>query len=376
VSGAIGEMVLMKETAIASLSEIAGDTSAFEKIDQIKEYFKTAMSEIRAAGMGGESEGGEVQGIGLASTANLAKTQENLKALRALYDQYMLDDEGRLVLWYEEQQALHLGNLEALSELDEIYAQRKSDLQLAQKEKERASLDELKEMYNQYMLSDLERLDIWYAAQQEKYGSNLQAQEQLALIHAARIDAINENKNAKTLAADNKFSKDKLKITGELGNNLTDMASMFGEKGKAIAKVSSIAQAIMSTYAGAANAMRDVPYPWNFAAAASVIVAGLSHVAKIRSAHGGLTNVPKEQTYLLDKGERVLSPNQNQELMDFIRSGGGGGMTIENQNNTFDIFPNATNVDALKYIEKGEWIEILNENLVPAMKELKIAGVM
>ncbi|NOR70891.1 MAG: tape measure protein [Methylomarinum sp.] len=38
------------------------------------------------------------------------------------------------------------------------------------------------------------------------------------------------------------------------------------------------------------------------------------------AAHGGLGYVPKESTYLLDKGERVLSPNQNKDLVSFLNS--------------------------------------------------------
>ena len=47
-------------------------------------------------------------------------------------------------------------------------------------------------------------------------------------------------------------------------------------------------------------------------------------------AHGGLDYVPKESTYLLDKGERVLSPNQNQDLNNFMKSGGSGEVIINN----------------------------------------------
>lgn len=36
--------------------------------------------------------------------------------------------------------------------------------------------------------------------------------------------------------------------------------------------------------------------------------------------HGGMTNVPEERTYLLDEGERVLSPEQNEDLTAFLRN--------------------------------------------------------
>jgi DNA-binding transcriptional regulator YdaS (Cro superfamily) len=49
------------------------------------------------------------------------------------------------------------------------------------------------------------------------------------------------------------------------------------------------------------------------------------------AAHGGLDSVPKEQTYLLDKGERVVSPKQNADLTDFLKkkdAGDAGSQTI------------------------------------------------
>lgn len=44
------------------------------------------------------------------------------------------------------------------------------------------------------------------------------------------------------------------------------------------------------------------------------------------AAHGGLTNVPKESTFLLDRGERVVSPEQNRDLTDYLEGKGGNGM--------------------------------------------------
>ena len=35
--------------------------------------------------------------------------------------------------------------------------------------------------------------------------------------------------------------------------------------------------------------------------------------------HGGMENVPKEQSYILDEGERVVSPKQNEDLTGFLK---------------------------------------------------------
>ena len=39
-------------------------------------------------------------------------------------------------------------------------------------------------------------------------------------------------------------------------------------------------------------------------------------------AHSGMSNVPREGTYLLDEGERVISARQNADLVEFMESSG------------------------------------------------------
>ena len=63
-------------------------------------------------------------------------------------------------------------------------------------------------------------------------------------------------------------------------------------------------------------------------AALASTVAFSKGLSVVGAAHGGLDYVPQESTYLLDKGERVLSPNQNAQLMEFLNGGGGGGNSV------------------------------------------------
>lgn len=58
-------------------------------------------------------------------------------------------------------------------------------------------------------------------------------------------------------------------------------------------------------------------------------------------AHSGIDEVPREGTWLLDKGERVLSPQQNKDLTEFLtqessNDGGGSSMTIEMRPGFYD----------------------------------------
>lgn len=77
------------------------------------------------------------------------------------------------------------------------------------------------------------------------------------------------------------------------------------------------------------------------AAATAPMVAGVASAALAGMAHGGMGNIPKEGTWLLDGGERVVAPAQNKDLTRFLarqtaatesvgseRAGRGGGITI------------------------------------------------
>lgn len=74
------------------------------------------------------------------------------------------------------------------------------------------------------------------------------------------------------------------------------------------------------------------------AAATAPMVAGVASTALMGMAHDGIDNIPREGTWLLDGGERVLNPNQNRDLTHYLRSAneagagagrGSGGITIQ-----------------------------------------------
>lgn len=97
------------------------------------------------------------------------------------------------------------------------------------------------------------------------------------------------------------------------------------------------------------DALASIPYigpALGFAAAAASWAFSLPLLSNIKAAfggaaHGGLTNVPSEQTYLLQRGERVLSPNQNSDLTSYLSSGGGGDQISINVNAN-NMSPEAT----------------------------------
>lgn len=74
------------------------------------------------------------------------------------------------------------------------------------------------------------------------------------------------------------------------------------------------------------------------AAAALAVSQNMGNIANIKStnvsgmAHDGIDNIPREGTWLLDKGERVVDQRTNGDLKDFLsaqKSGGGNSQPIE-----------------------------------------------
>ena len=53
-------------------------------------------------------------------------------------------------------------------------------------------------------------------------------------------------------------------------------------------------------------------------------------------AHDGIDNIPKEGTWLLDGGERVLNPQQNKDLTNYLANQGSGGGDVNIQVNISD----------------------------------------
>lgn len=113
---------------------------------------------------------------------------------------------------------------------------------------------------------------------------------------------------------------------------------MAGQSKKAFAmyKAFSIAKAVINTYemaTGAFNALAPIPVvgpALGAAAAAAAIAFGINQVATIKNQqysaayHGGVDYVANEQTALIQRGERIVSPRQNVALtqaVDTINSG-------------------------------------------------------
>lgn len=138
-----------------------------------------------------------------------------------------------------------------------------------------------------------------------------------------------------SLAANLQFHKGVFTSGAATFEGLTALSTkMFGAQSKEARasfiafKAFSIAKAIIGTSLAVISGLQNT-FPLNVVMPALAAAAGAVEIATISTqqppaAHGGLDFVPKEQTFLLDKGERVLSPRQNKDLTGALANGNIG----------------------------------------------------
>lgn len=111
--------------------------------------------------------------------------------------------------------------------------------------------------------------------------------------------------------------------------------NMFGEQSKIHQamfigeKILAVSRSVMNIQVAMSSAAASLPFPANLGAMLTVAsnVAGIvSTISSLKpppvqgQAHDGLDYVPKEGTWMLDEGERVVKPADNRKLTDFLNS--------------------------------------------------------
>ncbi|HHD1981907.1 TPA: phage tail tape measure protein [Klebsiella pneumoniae] len=111
-------------------------------------------------------------------------------------------------------------------------------------------------------------------------------------------------------------------VVDGLGSMVDLTRTAFGEQSGvykaafAVQKAAAIAQSVIAIQQGIAMAAAN-PFPYNLAAMASVAAstAGIvSNIAAVGMAHDGIDSVPETGTWLLQKGERVVTANTSAKL--------------------------------------------------------------
>lgn len=141
--------------------------------------------------------------------------------------------------------------------------------------------------------------------------------------------------DAYTLATLGTFSS----LTGSIADMFKQTAGESSAAYKVMflaSRAAAIAQATISTLV-AANKARELGYPMGEIAASTVMGLGMANVGMIAAqtisgmAHSGIDNIPREGTWLLDRGERVVDARTNADLKDFLgtsKRSSSGGLTL------------------------------------------------
>jgi len=132
----------------------------------------------------------------------------------------------------------------------------------------------------------------------------------------------------------NTFSQLTQSLKNSAGEQSATYKTMF-----ALQQGFSVASSLVAAYTAYAQAFADpsaMTLPQKFLGATAVMAALTPALATIATvsidgmAHDGIDNIPKEGTWLLDKGERVVDSRTNSDLKDYLanqKSGGGINFT-------------------------------------------------
>ena len=165
-----------------------------------------------------------------------------------------------------------------------------------------------------------------------------------------------------------------------MGENSTAYRVMFAmEKGMAIAR------SIMNIQVAMSSAAASLPFPQNLGAMATVAANVAGIVGNIQAivmpdiqgqAHDGIANVPREGTWMLDKGERVVKPADNRKLSDFLD---GKSKSIGGDNINVNVTVNSdgsSNVESNKQMGRDMGNAIIATIQQQIIKEKRQGGLL
>lgn len=317
--------------------------------------------------------------------------RSNLDELQNLHDEYFKSDKQLLESWYAEQRKLFANNKEALLQLEEVYQIRLQELREGTKENIMQGLGIDEDTQAQF-------LETW-----ENYFGTLQGVfTQIQELSRATWNTFKQGVGdavASAIIYGESLSEAMSNVLKQIAASVIStliqigierlaqllIALMLNVKETA-AKMASIA-AVTYGHAFAASASTGpiglVAAPGVAAAAVATMLAGSKASAAIGAAagteiggisgiaHGGLEN-PDEGTYLIKRGERLLSPRQNKDLTDFMSNKSNTNTTIIKELN---VMPNSSIDEALFDKPLDWWIMQVKKNILPALNELGRDGI-
>ena len=265
--------------------------------------------------------------------------------------------------------AEHDAQVKAREQFLEYLSQRHLDLEFAtltEHERQRELLieqyDELRAIRQQGWITEQqewamrEQLELQHLARlgDQRARAELQGQEFLQRSERARVQTILQ------------FGEQTLRAASGTSRRLFRMQKAF-----ALANaITSLPDAIIQTYE------RHGGWPWGVVPAGLMAAAGAEQIRVIQGssfrgqAHGGLDFVPREGTFLLQRGERVLAPEQNRDLTRALQGGGMGDTYI-----SLHVFENVTDTAALINMDPRDVERALMDVWLPAIERLQRKGL-
>ena len=131
-------------------------------------------------------------------------------------------------------------------------------------------------------------------------------------------------------------------VWGDMTEIVKDSAGESSAAYKAMYLVNqgiAMGQATINAFMAYSQVLAQAPYPLNMTLAPVALGMGMANVGMIAAqtisgmAHDGIDNIPKEGTWLLDKGERVVDSRTNADLKGMIanQKNGSGDVNISVQ---------------------------------------------
>ena len=208
--------------------------------------------------------------------------------------------------------------------------------------------------------------------------------EQARQEHLAKMYVMEADFAAKAIDLDKQQAEARSQSIGNMFSTMTGAAAtFFGQQSAmyraafAMEKAYAVYKAVMNireTYSNTYNSVAAIPVVGPYiaapmaAAAAAVQVAQAAQLRSMQApsvggvAHGGLDYVPKETTFLLDEGERVLSPRQNKDLTRYLnerQNTTGGNVNVYNNSSaqvTAERQPNGeVTIEVVDKMIKRSW---------------------
>ncbi|EAS3777292.1 hypothetical protein D6F12_01790 [Salmonella enterica] len=274
----------------------------------------------------------------------------------------------------EYQETLGKLRADSFQKMAELYA----DGQISPDNKALGNVDPLVAIENQYE-RELALLDYY---NQKKLLSDDRYQQLRAEKIQARSEAVSQYQN--------RDARKQLQTQQQLFEGMAGLVQGFAGKSSgayralfSISKAFHLADVIMASQSAIADAWSSAPFPANLAAVATttaktgLLAAVVQSVTMQGMAHDGIDHVPREGTWLLDKGERVVDRRTNADLKAYLakkQEGSRVNNVVVNSNSSLTVNNNGQDGDD-KAMDYSAMVNTLGESIKSMIRE-EIMGMM